>query len=98
MNFKFDRNSCRFLTGDDELNFPLSVILQITRKCNFSCVFCSETEKMDDMSIESIQTIVKNLEGVPRVYLSGGEPLMRKDFIDVLKLFKDKFILLIKHH
>jgi MoaA/NifB/PqqE/SkfB family radical SAM enzyme len=88
----FDQNSCRFLATGDVPNVPLSVILQITRKCNFSCVFCSEPEQVDDMPIENIRSVVNNLNGVSRVYLSGGEPLMRRDFAEVLSLFKGRFI------
>lgn len=91
----FNRNSCRFEVCKGEVisdSLPLSVILQVTRQCNFSCVFCSETEKMDDPTIEEMQLMRDNLRGVPRVYLSGGEPLLRKDLPDVLDLFYGDFV------
>lgn len=91
----FNRNSCRFEVGQGEVssdNLPLSVILQVTRRCNFSCVFCSETDKMDDPTLEELQKIRDNLYGVPRIYLSGGEPLLRKDLPEILDMFYGSFI------
>lgn len=93
----FNRNSCRFeAIKNKEIIFdelPLSVILQITRHCNFSCVFCSETVKMEDPSLDELKKIKDNLCGVPRVYLSGGEPLLRKDLPEILDIFYSSFIL-----
>lgn len=91
----FNRNSCRFEVGQGEVSsndLPLSVILQITRRCNFSCIFCSETEKMDDPTLEELQKIRDNLYGVPRIYLSGGEPLLRKDLSEILDMFYGSFV------
>jgi MoaA/NifB/PqqE/SkfB family radical SAM enzyme len=91
----FNRNSCRFEVSQGEVSsddLPLSVILQITRRCNFSCVFCSETEKMDDPTLEELQKIRDNLYGVPRIYLSGGEPLLRKDLPEILDMFYGSFV------
>jgi MoaA/NifB/PqqE/SkfB family radical SAM enzyme len=91
----FNRNSCRFEVGRGEISsgvLPLSVILQITRKCNFSCVFCSETEKMEDPNLEELQRMKDNLYGVPRIYLSGGEPLLRKDLPEILDMFYGSFV------
>jgi len=91
----FNKNSCRFEISQDEPlsnELPLSVILQVTRRCNFSCVFCSEIEKMTDPTLEEIQRMRDNLYGVQRVYISGGEPLLREDLSDVLDLFYGNFI------
>jgi MoaA/NifB/PqqE/SkfB family radical SAM enzyme len=60
---------------------PLSVILQVTKRCDFDCTFCSETLQMRDPTLEQLGTIRSNLEGVSRVFLSGGEPLLRRGFI-----------------
>lgn len=75
------------------LNRPLSVILQITRKCHFNCEFCSEKDQIRDPSIEELITYEKNIELVPRVFLSGGEPLTRKDFKKVVDVFCKRHIL-----
>lgn len=95
----FDFDTCRFQldTGESaveesEIGYPLSVILQITRRCNLSCDFCSETEVMLDPTYTDLERFKHNLQGVRRVYLSGGEPLLRKDLIDILDLFHGEFI------
>lgn len=91
----FNKNSCRFEVGQGKISSndsPLSVILQVTRRCNFSCVFCSETEKMNDPTLGELQKMRDNLYGVPRIYLSGGEPLLRKDLPEILDMFYGSFV------
>jgi MoaA/NifB/PqqE/SkfB family radical SAM enzyme len=72
---------------------PLSVILQITKRCNFDCSFCSETLQLPDPSLAELDTIRANLTGTQRVFLSGGEPLLRKDFGDIVDMYAGQFIL-----
>lgn len=99
---EFDLESCRFkeFAADmepqaliDQMSAPVSVILQITRRCNLNCVFCSEPEQIPDTSLEDLKTINNNLKGTHRVFLSGGEPLIRKDFNRVLDIFCENYIL-----
>lgn len=95
----FDFGTCRFQSRsgesaveESEIGYPLSVILQITRRCNLSCVFCSETKAMPDATYGDLERFKHNLQGVRRVYLSGGEPLLRKDLLDILDLFHGEFV------
>ncbi|MFF1600805.1 radical SAM/SPASM domain-containing protein [Streptomyces mirabilis] len=74
------------------LRAPLSVIVQVTKRCDFDCSFCSETLQMPDPTLEQLDTMRRNLAGVSRVFLSGGEPLMRKDFGEVVDIFADHHI------
>ena len=66
---------------------PLSVILQVTKRCDFGCVFCSETLHMGDPTLAQLDTIRGNLAGVQRVFLSGGEPLLRRDLPDITDMY-----------
>ena len=75
------------------LNRPLSVILQITRNCHFNCEFCSEKDQMPDPNINELKIFEKNLELVPRIFLSGGEPLTRNDFKEIVEIFSERHIL-----
>jgi len=75
-----------------EAPVPLSMILQVTKRCNFDCSFCSETLQLPDPTLDQLATMQANLAGVPRVFLSGGEPLMRRDFGEVVELFADHVI------
>ncbi len=74
------------------LSAPLSVILQITRRCHLDCSFCSEPEPIPDPSLQELTRMRDNLAGVPRVFLSGGEPLIRTDFLQILELFYEQFL------
>lgn len=71
---------------------PLSVIYQVTRRCNFDCNFCSETMQTKDPTLDQIASIQRNLAGVPRVFLSGGEPLLRRDFVEIVDIFHDHIV------
>jgi MoaA/NifB/PqqE/SkfB family radical SAM enzyme len=71
---------------------PLSVIVQVTKRCDFGCTFCSETLQRPDPTPRDLETIRDNLAGVPRVFLSGGEPLLRRDLIDIVEMFSGSII------
>lgn len=75
------------------LKAPLSVILQITRNCHFNCEFCSEKDQMPNPSLDELKLYAKHLATVPRVFLSGGEPLTRNDFKEVVDIFSPNHIL-----
>lgn len=76
------------------MNFsaPSYVPIEITSKCNLKCEHCygsfPRTDKKD-MSLKEIEIIVMKLyrAGVFRFEIGGGEPSLRDDFVDVLKLF-----------
>ncbi|WP_433145200.1 radical SAM protein [Actinomadura nitritigenes] len=76
----------------DQTVAPLSVILQVTKRCDFDCAFCSETLQMRDPSLPELETAATNLAGVQRVFLSGGEPLLRRDLLDVVDIFNSYVI------
>lgn len=76
----------------ENAQLPLSVILQVTRRCNFDCDFCSETTRMRDPSLKELDEIRLNLLGTPRIFLSGGEPLLRRDFVEIVEMFRDFII------
>ncbi|MEK7432850.1 MAG: radical SAM protein [Cyanobacteriota bacterium] len=96
-NIFFDKNNHEFtITNNDLPNYescdaPLSVILQVTRKCSLACSFCSESEQFADPSFQTLISLRHKLDGVQRVYLSGGEPLLRKDIFELIEKFKEEF-------
>jgi MoaA/NifB/PqqE/SkfB family radical SAM enzyme len=71
---------------------PLSVILQVTKRCDFNCAFCSETLQMSDPTLAQLDVIRANLAGVQRVFLSGGEPLLRRDLPEITDMYSDFII------
>ena len=81
-------------TGDADLRelaelatVPLSVIVQVTKRCDFVCVFCSETLMTPDPGLDQLDVVRTNLGGVQRVFLSGGEPLLRRDLPEIVDMF-----------
>jgi MoaA/NifB/PqqE/SkfB family radical SAM enzyme len=72
-----------------QMTAPLSVIVQVTKRCDFDCTFCSETLILPDPTIGQLRTMRDNLAGVPRLFLSGGEPLMRRDFGEIVDMYAD---------
>jgi len=67
--------------------------ISVTDNCNFRCSFCmpedchsflKHGQLMTAAEIEELATIFVN-RGVTKIRLTGGEPLVRKDFDDILK-------------
>ena len=68
-----------------------TVIVGITRRCNYKCVHCYEHYNLSDadtVPIEKWKRAVQELQnsGVSIITLSGGEPMMRYE--DLLELIK----------
>ena len=78
--------------------FPY-IRLSITDVCNFKCGYCLpngyQKDKSDNrkfLSSEEIEKLSKGLSelGVSKIRLTGGEPTVRKDFFDIVKILKNK--------
>ncbi len=76
--------------------FPY-IRLSITDVCNFKCGYCLpngyQKDKSDNrkfLSSEEIERLAKGLSelGVSKIRLTGGEPTVRKDFFDIVKILK----------
>jgi MoaA/NifB/PqqE/SkfB family radical SAM enzyme len=68
------------------------VFLFVTSKCNSKCRTCFYHDKInskDDMTFEEIEKISKSAPRFDKLWLSGGEPFMRKDLVEIIKLFYD---------
>lgn len=65
----------------------------ITSKCNFNCPYCNRLNNQD-LTIEKIKEYIDVLTGLKckYVHLTGGEPTVRNDLVDIVKLLKDKNI------
>jgi radical SAM protein with 4Fe4S-binding SPASM domain len=73
------------------------VSLEITNKCNLKCIHCCVDSKLnneeDDLSTDDIKSILDKLvEWNPeRIILSGGEPMIRPDFNDIILYLNKKY-------
>ena len=69
---------------------------EITGNCNLNCIYCynSDCKKPSylkkELTFEEIKKLIKETKNYgTRLYtLSGGEPLMRKEFIEIIKELK----------
>lgn len=76
---------------------PVFAMYLITKKCNFRCTYCyaESNKRISAVAPEDLNTAdtLKLLEivrkDVSNIYFEGGEPLLRKDLIDVLKYCRD---------
>lgn len=67
----------------------LNLRISVTQECNMHCPYChreGETNPSTVMSVEEIVHIVKIALslGISRVKLTGGEPLLRTDVLDIV--------------
>ena len=66
--------------------------VSVTDRCDFRCVYCMSEDmqflpKKDVLSFEEIDTIVGAFvaRGVRKVRLTGGEPLVRRDIMELVE-------------
>jgi Radical SAM superfamily len=74
-----------------EMDLPLSATFQLTRNCNFTCVYCSEPPGIRTRTLEVVLAMVDKLAGMRRIIFSGGEPMAYKHFWTVLEHAQGKF-------
>lgn len=65
--------------------------LHITNRCNMRCIHCCYSSgelSMDEMSLDDIEQLILDAKslGAKHLDIFGGEPTLREDLIDVVKL------------
>ncbi len=75
-------------------NFPKSIEIDWTDRCNIECLFCWQKPmlKGDEIPFETLKKIFKEMEilGVKTLQVSGGgEPLFHKDIEKILENLKE---------
>lgn len=66
------------------VGLPRLVNLEITKKCNARCSFCACWQAGSSKEIEDYGPIIKKFRPI-LLSMSGGEPLMRKDYASVVR-------------
>lgn len=70
---------------------PFQVLLQVTNRCNMTCDFCdfwpNGVAPKLELSLADFQRLASQLDELGTMFISveGGEPLVRKDIIDILR-------------
>ena len=67
-----------------------SATVDITTRCNLKCKHCRTEMVNYDLSLEQVEVIAKKISHPKRriVFISGGEPLVRGDIVEIVKIFK----------
>ncbi|RJS86871.1 GTP 3',8-cyclase MoaA [Candidatus Bathyarchaeota archaeon] len=75
----------------DPYGRPLeSIRISVTQRCNLNCFYChregEDPSRRDEMTPEEIQKVVAIAAsfGLGKVKLTGGEPLLRGDILDIV--------------
>ncbi len=66
--------------------------LFVTSACNSHCKTCFYHDELNsnrDMSFEEIKKMSETAPPFDKLWISGGEPFMRKDLVEIIKLFYD---------
>ncbi|MDT2661133.1 radical SAM protein [Enterococcus hulanensis] len=93
---------------DSGMNFPLpsklvspfAIGVEVTPKCNLRCSYCSVGYNYDNnpMKIEDLRKIFKDCldSNIKLIDITGGEPFIRNDIIEVLKSIDSSIVFTIK--
>ncbi|NNK48858.1 MAG: GTP 3',8-cyclase MoaA [Gemmatimonadetes bacterium] len=71
--------------------------ISVTDKCNLRCTYCMPVEGLDwidraeFLTYEEIASVVRQMagQGLRRIRLTGGEPLVRRDLPDLVRLLSE---------
>lgn len=70
---------------------PIHLIWFITSRCNLRCSHCFYYSQLssgaEELSLDEISKVISNLSPLLSVSLTGGEPFLRKDLTEIVKLF-----------
>ena len=74
------------------------VSIEVTQKCVYRCIHCSScsTEKCTMMlQLDPLRRVIQGLHrlNVERVCLSGGEPFLHPDIVEIVKQISDSNII-----
>ncbi|NVO66082.1 GTP 3',8-cyclase MoaA [Methanofollis tationis] len=75
----------------DDYGRPVTNLrISLTPRCNLNCIYChaeGEVAPRDEMSLDEIREILRVAAklGIKSVKFTGGEPLMRRDILDIVR-------------
>ena len=82
----------------DQFNRKINYLrVSVTDRCDLRCVYCMKENmtflpKKEILSFEEIERLCDNFIdlGINKIRLTGGEPLVRKDILKLIKLLNSK--------
>lgn len=88
----FENQSFLNYISESKRIMPLAMSFDVTNNCNFRCCHCyvkhTFTSEKDMLPFELISRLIMEMAdyGVATIYLTGGEPFLRPDFLDIVEL------------
>ncbi|HVP36439.1 MAG TPA: radical SAM protein [Terriglobales bacterium] len=86
------------VTGRRQYFIPVHFSIELTSQCNLKCIYCyneSDVRKYQRLSttqlLKCLNTLLEN--GIRIVELTGGEPLLHPDFLEIVDFCGTRFIL-----
>ena len=67
---------------------PLSVSIEVTKRCNARCDFCDYWKISDRDEMTDFTDVVRRFDPLVVVF-TGGEPMLRRDLVPICKSIKD---------
>ncbi|MGZ7067037.1 MAG: tetraether lipid synthase Tes [Methanobacterium sp.] len=94
-------NECPLSCGICEEHESQTILglIDVTNRCNLKCPVCfanaAVSNRLYEPSYEQIREMLKNLRGnepvpAPAIQYAGGEPTVRKDIVELIKLAKEE--------
>lgn len=71
------------------------VVFSITNRCNLTCAYCCVDSKIgcQDLPLDKIKTMIDKITKLKplKVVISGGEPMLRDDFFEILAYIRSVY-------
>jgi radical SAM protein with 4Fe4S-binding SPASM domain len=70
---------------------PTRVVMEITRRCNLRCTMCHtwEIAPGHELSVSEVRAILAQMPHLNWLDLTGGEPFLRKDAVELIEAASD---------
>jgi len=71
-------------------NIPISIVFELTRRCNLSCIHCYNKKDNAQLTLKQIENIAFSLRkaGCLFLTLTGGEIFIRDDCFEIISLLR----------
>jgi radical SAM protein with 4Fe4S-binding SPASM domain len=96
-NYKSSIKNKQYRIIENKYKVPFKIFFDVTNKCNSRCIHCyndSGTSKVEEMDLITINNLAAEMSelGIFQISISGGEPFVRKEIFEIIKIFNQNGI------